>query len=236
MKIILSPSKTQDFTTAGTTPVHEPRFMLKAEKLARKIARIPKKELSAIMNLNGELLEETYRNFKNYSVNTPNPAIYTYTGLVYKYMAISDYSDDMLNYLDSHLCILSALYGVLRPFDGIKPYRLDMKMSVTKQNLYSLWKKDMLEYFENETIIDLASGEFSKMIPLPKTTIGFREFKDGKYKNLATYSKMARGMLLDLMVKAQIDSIDHLKELEFEGYHFNRQLSKDNLILFSRDD
>lgn len=236
MKIILAPSKTQDFSSTRPSIPTDPVFIKKANTLANKLKRMSKSTLGETMSIKDQLLEETYANYKNFSSATSSHAIDTYIGLVYKYMNLSTYNAKMLDYLDQHLRILSALYGVLKPFDGIKPYRLDMKMSMMKTSLYDYWQKDMLSYFEGETIIDLASTEFSKMIPLPKTTIGFRDYKKGSYKNLATYSKMARGMLLDYMITNHIEMIDDLKSVEFEGYHYNQKLSSDSLIIYSRYD
>ncbi len=134
------------------------------------------------MNIDGQLFDETWHNIKNFQDNGYSPVIHTYTGLVYKYLNLKDYDPSMLAFMDQHLVILSAMYGALRPLDGIRPYRLDMKMQIMTKTLYEFWQKDLESYFKGETIIDLASTEFSKMISLPKTTIGFRDFKDGKYK------------------------------------------------------
>jgi cytoplasmic iron level regulating protein YaaA (DUF328/UPF0246 family) len=236
MKIILSPSKTQDFSNAIDYKISNPTFEEQADFLARTICKFSKEELGKIMNIKNNLLDETFHSFQSFDDAKSNPAICTYTGLVYKYMNISDYNNSMLDYLDEHLCILSALYGVLKPFDGIKPYRLDMKMTILEESLYKFWKERVITYFEGETILNLASNEFSKMITLPMITVAFREYKDEKYKNLATYSKMARGMLLDYIIKHQIEDIDSLREISFENYHYNASLSDDKTITFTRND
>jgi cytoplasmic iron level regulating protein YaaA (DUF328/UPF0246 family) len=235
MKIILSPSKTQDFTSPYNTAVFEPSYLKEATKLAHKIAKMSKKNLSALMTIEGDLLEKTYQSYKSFDGAVPAPAITTYTGLVFFHLNLDTYNDEDLTYMKDHLILLSALYGALNPFDGIKPYRLDMKMPITKQSLYHYWHKIMLAHFKDEPlIIDLASNEFSKMVPYPKTSIGFLQEKDGHYKNLATYSKMARGQLLDLMIKGHINDLETLKLVTFEGYTYNNGLSTEDKLIFTR--
>lgn len=235
MKIILSPSKTQDFTRNMNRKITTPFYDKRAGELADKIRLMSTEQLARAMNIKDQILEDTYEGYQRFGEAKRNPAIYTYTGLVYKYMNISGYNDSMLAYLEEHLRILSALYGVLSPFDGIKPYRLDMKSTIMRESLYSYWKEPIQQYFQEEEILNLASEEFAKMISLPMKTVGFRDYKDEKYKNLATYAKMARGMLLDYMVKHQIKEIDELKSISFEQYHYNEGLSDDNIIMFTRN-
>lgn len=234
MKIILSPSKTQNFDNTYNGPVTEPVFISEAEYLTKQLKRMSKEMLSKTMKIEGTLLEETSYNIKNFDILTHSPAIHTYTGLVYKYMNLSDYNDSMLSFMNEHLVILSALYGILKPMDGIKPYRLDMKMKIMNLSLYDYWKTSITKQLKGETIIDLASNEFSKMVPLPKVSIGFRQQQGDQYKNIATFSKMARGQLLDSIIKHQINEIEDLKALIFDGYTYNDSLSDEQTLFFTR--
>ncbi len=235
MKIILSPTKTQNYSKTLDTPMTTPLFEGHAHKLNNTLKRLSKKSIKSLMHIDGDLLDETYNNIKSFKDAPPNHVIVTYTGLVFKYFDVDAYGEAEMAYLNRHLHILSAKYGILRPYDGIRPYRLDMKMKPNGKDLYKYWQKDMDAYFNNEEeIIDLASTEFSKMIHGNKTTVGFRDYKNGKVKNLATYAKMARGMLLHQMVLNKTDSIEALKSLTFDTYSYNEELSNDQLIIFSR--
>lgn len=235
MKIILSPSKTQDFSIDYHGPVSVPAYQAKAFELNALLQTASKEALGKLMKINGDLLDETYANISAFMENEVKPCITVYTGLVYKYFDLPSYGKDEISYLNNHLCILSAQYGVLKPYDGIHPYRLDMKMKPEGMNLYAFWQESMVEKFLNEdVIIDLASNEFSKMVKGNKITVGFRDCKNGKYKNLATYSKMARGMLLHQMIMNKTQSIDELKQLTFDRYRYNDEISTDNLVIFSR--
>lgn len=236
MKIILSPSKTQDFTKKINAPMTKPLFEEEAIKLNNRLKRLSKKAIQEMMHLDGDLLINTLNNIKAFQSSEPNHVIVTYTGLVFKYFDVAVYGEAEMSYLNTHLNILSAQYGLLRPYDGIRPYRLDMKMKPNKKDLYDYWHKSLASYFnQDEVIIDLASTEFSKMVQGNKVTVGFRDYKDGQYKNLATYAKMARGMLLHQMVLNKTDSIESLKAITFDAYTYNETLSSDQLIIFSRE-
>lgn len=235
MKILLSPSKTQNFNVETDQNVSTPLYIDDAIKLNQRLSKFSPKKLGEIFNIKGELLENTHHNIINFEDNDTKPALITYTGLVFKNINLSVYGQEEYDYLSDHLRILSAYYGVLKPLDGIKPYRLDMKTSFGKTSLYKHWKKKIKDYFSDDNlIIDLASTEFSKMVDLPKVTIGFRDYKEGKYKNLATYAKMARGMLLQEMVMQKITTLDQLKELTFNAYIFNEDLSNNQQLIYSR--
>ena len=235
MKIIISPSKTQNYNQIHESAVHEPVFNKEALYLNQRLKKLSQNALRRLMGIDGTLLEQTYNNIKTFDAATPNYAITTYTGLVYKYLHLDDYNKDQLEYMDKHLIILSAMYGILRPFDGIKPYRLDMKMPLVKPSLYKYWERHVTHYLKNDALlIDLSSNEFGKMLPSNRITIKFMEEKDQHYKNVATYSKMARGQLLHLMIKNQITEPDQIKTVSFEGYHYNPELSNDRTIVFTR--
>ncbi|PKM54135.1 MAG: peroxide stress protein YaaA [Firmicutes bacterium HGW-Firmicutes-5] len=235
MKIIISPSKTQNYSRIHKSAVHEPLFNKEALYLNQRLKKLSKKSLSHLMGIDNTLLEQTYSNIKDFDIATPNCAISTYTGLVYKQLSLDTYNNEQIEYLEKHLVILSAMYGALKPFDGIKPYRLDMKMPLIRPSLYKYWEKPLAHYFKNETVlIDLSSNEYGKMLPSHKITVKFMEKKDPEYKNIATYSKIARGQLLDLMIKNQITQPHQLKTVSFEGYHYNANLSNERSIVFTR--
>lgn len=236
MKIILSPSKTQDFTQHHEALMTSPIFEDQAFKLNNTLKRLSKASLAKTMTIEGDLLEVSYHNIRSFKDAQTNHALATYTGLVYKNFDMDVYHEAEFDYLNNHLTILSALYGILRPYDGIRPYRLDMKMKPGGKDLYKFWEKHIDAYYKDEPlIIDLASTEFSKLVKGNKITVGFRDHKDGSYKNLATYAKMARGKLLHQMVLNKTLTLEALKSITFDGYSYNPTISNDQLIVFSRD-
>ncbi len=121
------------------------------------------------MKLKADLLAKTYKDIQNYDKLKYIPAISMYYGVSFKELELEAYSEESLKYLKDKLFILSALYGFLQAFDLVKKYRLDMTMSIVDKGLYNFWKKEINEYIsksltEDEVLLNLASGEFSKII------------------------------------------------------------------------
>ncbi|ERJ11218.1 YaaA family protein [Haloplasma contractile] len=235
MKIIMSPSKTQDFSKDLSLVTTTREFKTKTDELLDIINDLSKEDIATIMKIKGTLLEDTYQNYQNY-VNLPtNKAITSYTGAVFKGLEIDHYTKTEQDYLNDHLRILSALYGVLKPTDEIKPYRLDMKMKILDEGLYSFWTETITELFKKENlIINLASNEFSKLIKLPMITINFKEHKNGIYKVIGAYAKKARGKMIHYMIKNQVQDIETIKQFNTDGYAYNRDLSSEKDFIFTR--
>ena len=238
MIILLSPSKTQSPKKIDH-PLKASAYPEKTLPLSDMISSMNIEDLGQLMKVKDKLLQETYNLWQNHRSSEPTHAISSYTGLVFKYLDISTYDQKALNYLQKHLRIFSALYGLLKPFDAIAPYRLDMTMKPEGINLYDYWS-DTIEaaLSGDDEILDLSSKEFGRLYKGPKVTIEFRDYdpSTGKYKNLATYSKMARGRLLDLIVTANIEKVAAIKDLTFDGYHYNQKLSNQETYLFTRYD
>jgi cytoplasmic iron level regulating protein YaaA (DUF328/UPF0246 family) len=206
-------------------------FEEKHRKLMKKLKRLKKADLKRIMKIDNELLDETNSNIKNYESNKPFQAFYSFNGLVFKNLKRDSYKEEELLYIEKHVRILDAMYGVIKPSNMIKPYRLDMKMKIGV-NLYEYW--DISEYFKDEVVVNLASDEFSKKVNGKMITISFLQNKEGKFVNQATYSKMARGMMLDYMIEKKIEDINEMKKFDRDGYLFNRALSNSSLFVFTR--
>jgi cytoplasmic iron level regulating protein YaaA (DUF328/UPF0246 family) len=236
MKIIISPSKTQDFSGNISKKIQTPFFIKEANEIADNIKKLSKEELGLMMKIKGKLLEKTYEDYDNYNTtNTINHAISSYSGMVFKEINVKAFNEKDLDYANDHLIILSALYGILSPLDGIKLYRLDMKMKIGNISLNEFWKNKIENYFSKEDlIINLASNEFSKLIKLPMITIDFKEEVDGKYKTIGTYAKQARGMMVNYLIKNKIEQPKKIKEFSMDRYVYNKGLSSDKEIIFSR--
>lgn len=234
MKIIISPSKAQVFSDGKEQLEQKLIFNEETNRLVNKIKKMNKTEMSRAFKVSGTLLEKTYQDYKKFDVNFSNPAIYAYQGLVYKQLTIDE---NALEYLSEHLIILSALYGALKPLDLIKPYRLDMKVKLyDKQSLKEFWKVKLSSVFEdNEIIINLASDEFSQVIERDMINIIFKEETDDhEYKISGTYSKMARGSMLQYLMENNIEDIQFIKEFKKDGYQYNSELSDIKNIVFTR--
>ncbi len=197
MKILLSPAKTIKINNNKGV---EPIFNDKTLHLLDLLQKFSKQEISSIMKIKNKILDATYENIQNYNENKCGVAIESYDGMVYKNLNYKSLQNK--NYILENVIILDSFYGLLTPSSLIKNYRLDFKMKLGQLNLYKYWEEEVNDYLQkvivkqNEVLISLASKEFEKLIKIPFTSVAFRTYKDGKYKNIATHSKTSRGKLL----------------------------------------
>lgn len=245
MKIIFSPSKEmreENIFKNKKIEFTKSKFKDKTNILIETLNKKSINEIGDIMKLKGELLNKTYKDIQSYSKLKCIPAVSMYYGVSFKELELEDYSEKTLKYLKNNLLILSALYGASLAFDLLKKYRLDMTMSITDKGLYNFWKKDVNDYISNildkdEILLNLASSEFSRLIDNKKIlmiNIDFKEEKDGNYKSISTYSKKARGKFLNYLVKNQIDNLEEIVKIKLDGYNFNKDLSDEKNLIFTR--
>lgn len=245
MKIIFSPSKEMREENIFEQKIEEhtmPHFEEKTLLLNKKLKNKSLDEIANIMKLKGNLLEKTYENIKNFDKLKSIPAISMYYGVAFKELDLIDYSKESLNYLADNVFILSAFYGVSFSFDLLKNYRLDMTMNILEGGLYNFWKNDINDYLQsilkkNEILLNLASGEFSKLIDkkvIDMISLDFREEKNGVFKSVSSYSKQARGKFLDYIIKNRIEDVEKIKNIEIAGYKFNKNLSDERNLIFTR--
>ena len=172
------------------------------------------------------------------------PALFSYVGLAYQYMAPDIFTENELEYVQNHLRILSGFYGVIKPFDGIRSYRLEMQQALPKiGNLYDFWKdtiyKEVMD--KDRIVINLASKEYSKCIEDYLTdkdiyiNIVFGELKNGKVIQKGTMAKMARGEMVRWMAEHAITSIKEIKNFNMH-YYFEEKYSSDREFVFIRGD
>ncbi len=254
MIAILAPTKTMDFAP-GTLPDEHtrPRFEEQACKIIEVLRSYDKPGLSDLMDISEQLADLTHQRIRNFQKEpgrkNSRQALFAYKGDVYANMQVDSYTRDELLFAQEHIRILSGLYGILRPLDLIQPYRLEMQtpLSVDKhKDLYKFWGEQLsnalLEDIRGQQtpmIINLTSNEYLKALPgkdIKKSLIhiDFKEFRDGQYKTIAIYSKKARGLMADFIVRNKIDRPEDLKAFDTEQYHFNERLSEDKTFVFTR--
>lgn len=230
MKIIIAPSKLmkdKKATFKTTTPI----FIEKQKKLKELLKTYSIEELHDMMKISFKQAALVYQNY--HEEDTLHPALYRYAGTVFSKLKVNTYKEEQLAYLDKYVTILSAYYGVLKYSDAISKYRLDMKMKVRDINLYAYWRATIQEYFKNEDmIICLASKEFANMVKHPNIiTIDFVEERAGHLVCNAVKVKQARGMMLNIMIKENITTLEQIKRITFDGYSYNSALSASNEYL-----
>lgn len=231
INIIISPAKKMNICNDDIISETLPSFMNKTQILYNNLKEFSYDDLKKLLTCNDSIAELNYDRYKHMDLNKNlTPAILAYEGIQYKYMSPHSFNNDEFNYINSNLKILSGFYGVLKPFDGVVPYRLEMQAKLKVDNskdLYSFWGDSLYkEITKNSNIIlNLASKEYSKSIEKYLTnddifiTCIFGTFKDGKIKVKATEAKMARGLMVKYLAENNICNLDNIKnfsELEFK--------------------
>ena len=246
MKIILSPAKKMITDTDSIAPVGMPDFLDKTTKILSWMKSLEKEELKAIWKCNDKIARQNFDRLENMDLyHMLTPAILSYEGIAFQYMAPAVFEDGQFEHIQKHLRILSAFYGSLKPLDGVKPYRLEMQAKVTignTRNLYDYWGDLLYQSVidDSRIIINLASKEYSKCIEKylsPKDTyitITFCELSGEKLVTKGTYAKMARGEMVRFMAERGIENPADIQEFNRLGYRFREDLSSEKEYIFER--
>lgn len=229
MKIILSPSKTQSLVCPLGTCIKPLFNREKTLFLFDTLKALDEDKLGSLFKIKGKLLDYTYRLYQSFDVDGSRfDPISCYDGVVYEALGAGNYTSSQRNFLEEHLVVISAMYGILEGGMGIWPYRLDFKTKPQNINLYEYWQNEILEYFSGvDTIINLASEEFSlilKPIRYKVVNINFLEV-DGRV--LSYKVKKARGLMADAIIKDMLHDVRDLKSLIVDDYVYDESSSDD---------
>lgn len=252
MITVLSPAKNLNFTKGLPTAFgSQPLFVRESTKLIHRLRKLSVEELQLMLKISNKLALLNHNRYQNwhpeFTVNNSRPAVLAFSGLVYKALNAYDFTDEDMFFAQAHLRLLSALHGVLRPYDLIQPYRLEMgiDLDIDGKNLYGYWggkihdsiQKD-IKTFDNQTLINLASKEYMKAVQISRfkrvINISFKQLKGESLKTIVVYTKMARGMMARFIIKNRIVEPDEIKHFDSENYFFNANLSDDNNWIFTR--
>lgn len=240
MKILLSPAKSLDFTSELPTKQYSlPKFLSDAVYLNSVLKKKTIDEIRELMGLSQKLAVCNWERNQDFSVpfsvNKERPAIYTFNGDVYAGFDANTLGINKIALMQDQICIISGLYGILKPLDLIAPYRLEMstKIQVNNQipNLYTFWKEKLTAYLKaelhlGEIIVNLASNAYAKAID-SKTfdsswiTPIFKEKKGSTFKIISFYAKKARGLMARYCIETQAENIEDIQQFELEGYQYS---------------
>lgn len=244
MKIIISPAKKMNIDTDSLPVQSEPVFLRDAEKIKNYMQALSYEEAKRLWACNDKIAELNFARFREMDLKKNlTPAILSYEGIQYQYMAPAVFTDGALSYIQEHLRILSGLYGVLKPLDGIVPYRLEMQAGAKVEgsaNLYDFWGGKIYGNVldGDRTVINLASKEYSRCIEYylkPDdifVTCVFGELKEGKIIQKGTLAKMARGEMVRYMAENNVTDLEGLKEFTGLGYQYQKDISKERDYIF----
>ena len=246
MRIIIAPAKKMNIDLDSFPPEALPQFLDQTERLMSALQAMSPKELQALWKCNDAIAALNVERLRNMDLRRRlTPAVLAYEGIQYQYMAPGVFETGQLTYIREHLRILSGFYGVLRPFDGVTPYRLEMRSRLAvdgHRDLYAFWGSRLAGQLAAETdlVLNLASKEYSRAVEphLPSTvrflTCTFGELKDGKIIEKGTMCKMARGQMVRWLAENTITDPEDIKTFLDLNYRFSPALSGENNYVFIR--
>jgi cytoplasmic iron level regulating protein YaaA (DUF328/UPF0246 family) len=253
MKILLSPAKNLNDQSTLTHESSIPIFEKEAYQLVKDLKKIKKVGLQELMDISLDLATQNVLRFKQWkkaSLQPENafPAVEVFDGEVYRALSVTTLESKNLARLNKDLRILSGLYGIVKPFDLIYPYRLEMGTKFSpkegQKNLYDFWGEKVTkalkkELDKDEVIVNLASSEYFKVIrrELLKNRIitpVFKEFKNGQFTTVMMYAKHARGAMTRYLIEHPIADIEELKLYDVDGYQYNELQSTQDEWVFIR--
>lgn len=237
MKIIISPAK--GFKHFDNIKTEELLIPEKTRILLEKIRKLSMNEVGNLNRTNDKLTEKAYYDFQDFDFDDlPNPALFSFDGLVFKQFTMGDFPD--FEYLNDHVYILDAFYGLLKPMTGIRDYRL--YFDNTTYDLYEFWGDEIYKklFEDKDLVLNLASKEYTKTLKPFLTdsdkflTVDFKEVRAGKLKSVVSYTKQARGQMLKEIITRKIEDIEEIKKLDINGYTYDPYNSTPDTLTFVR--
>ena len=253
MLYLISPAKNLDFETPATTKKFtQPELMEHAQELAQVCVDLTPQDLSSLMGISDKLAGLNAARFAewhpNFTPDNAKQAVLAFNGDVYTGLQATEFNQAELDYAQTHLRILSGLYGLLRPLDLMQAYRLEMGTQLKvgrKKNLYEFWKKDITEALNNELdegelFINLASNEYfgaidTKKLKVPVIAPVFKDWKNDKLKIISFFAKKARGSMVRYILDTDAKTLEDIKGFNYDGYMFSQEhTTKPNEPVFIR--
>ena len=246
MRIILSPAKQMKELPDTLVYSDLPVFLEQTEEILGWLKALSWEDLKKLWACNDRIAEQNAERLAHMDLRRNlTPTVLSYEGIAYQYMAPAVFEAGQISYIQDHLRILSAFYGVLRPMDGVTPYRLEMQAKASiggHKDLYALWGRRLYEEVRDESgiILNLASKEYFKCIEAflsPEDrfiTPVFCEEVGGKLVTKGTYAKMARGEMVRFMAENRIEDPREIQRFDRLGYRFREALSSDEKYIFER--
>lgn len=246
MQIIISPAKKMKIDSDTMLPTQLPAFLEKADHIRSVLQTYTVSQLKTLYRCNDAIATLNYDRLQTMVLEKAiSPAILSYEGIQFQYMGAQIFEKSHFEYLEKHLRILSALYGMLRPLDAVTPYRLEMqaKLQIDEhKNLYAFWGDLLANHLmqESDVILNLASKEYSRCVQphLPQNisfvTCVFGELQEGKIVEKGTMCKMARGEMVRFLAENGIQRIEDVKAFHSSDYHYADEYSDQTQLVFLR--
>jgi cytoplasmic iron level regulating protein YaaA (DUF328/UPF0246 family) len=254
MLIVLSPAKTLDYDTPPATDVYsQPDFVKHSAELINVLRELSPANIGSLMHISDALAVLNVGRYASWSpkftTKNAKQAMLAFNGDVYEGLDAPSLTAKQLDYVQSHIRILSGLYGMLRPLDLMQPYRLEMGTKLANprgKDLYAFWGDRVTEALnqllaaqKSKVLVNLASEEYFKVVKpkllnAPVIAPVFEDWKNGKYKVISFYAKRARGLMARYAAVNGIRQAEKLKEFDCDGYAFDEKGSSEHSWLFRR--
>lgn len=252
MLILLSCAKTMAATSKTKAPAGTiPQFAVRAADIAAQMSQYSVDELERLLKVNSKIALQNYQRFQQFhsDENTPLQALLAYTGIVFKRLNPKDFSPEDFDYAQEHLRLTSFCYGLLRPLDLIKNYRMEGDIRLPEfgnMTIFEYWKPILTDAFIAEikqqggVLVNLASGEMKQLFDWKRVekevriiTPEFQVDKGGILKTIVIYTKMCRGEMTRFILKNRLEHPESLKNFVYEGFGFRPELSDDTNYMFT---
>lgn len=243
MKIIIAPAKIMKIDRDSFPIQSKPQFLDKTRILERFLKSRSNEQLKDLWHASENVTKQSILQLENMNLDERlTPAILAFSGIQYQYMAPDLFTQPALDYIQKNLRILSGFYGMLRPFDGVCPYRLELNTKMVgfrDYSLYHFWGSDIAEnlFQEDNIVIDLASKQYTRLVKpylsqgRQLITVDFQELKNGKWKTIGVHAKMARGEMVRYIAEKQIKNPTDLQDFNDFEFQFEPDVStKDHYV------
>ena len=254
MIIVLSPAKTLDYEFEANGKYSVPAFLGQSTKLIGQLKKKEPKDIASLMGLSDKLATLNYDRYQSWTASKKassdsKPSMLVFKGDVYQGLQAEDLTVKEMDFAQKHVRILSGLYGILRPLDLMKPYRLEMgtKLQTAQgKNLYEFWgnkvQRNVLEELKkqkSDLLINLASKEYFTVLgKLPEelnvVSPAFKDYKNGKYKIISFYAKKARGLMARWIIQNKVTDFEDLIKFNLDGYKYSKAESSATTPVFLR--
>lgn len=253
MIAVISPAKTLDFETPINVEHTSARFPKETRELIEVLRTKTADDIQSLMSVSENIANLNVDRYKSFSVKhtakNSKPCAFAFKGDVYIGLEAESLSEEDIDFAQSHLRVLSGLYGLLRPLDRIQPYRLEMGTRLAfddYKTLYNFWQDKIVKLINrdlraqgDDTLINLASNEYFKSVNLKRfkgkvVDVEFQDFSNGQYKVVSFFAKKARGMMSRYIIKNKYNDVESLKGFDYEGYRFDEKASSDVKLAFKR--
>lgn len=243
MKILLHSSKTMKTVPFEQSAMTSPQFLNQAREIQNELARLDTNDIATLMKVTDKLAIAVQKRIKSWQFSgVLSPAALTFRGDIYSGLQAQNWDEKAQSYATNHLWILSGLYGILRPFDAISPYRMEMgyPLRVAEKSLYDYWGDALASTVaKNDLYINLTADEYLKAIKksLTNAKVIAPKFltispKTGEPIFVTVHAKVARGAFANWLITNQIEDITKLNEFSDLGYHYDKKLSTEAVPVF----